>query len=78
MCISISMCFVHWWRTGFVAIAVAEELSVNKEVVGTSFISFNRCCSHVISHDVCASVRYSASAEDLDTVCCFLVCHETS
>lgn len=34
MCISISMCFIHWWRTGFVAIAVAEELSVNKEAVG--------------------------------------------
>lgn len=50
---------------------------MNKEAAGiSSFISFNRCCSHVISHDACVTARYSASVEDLDTVCCFLVCHE--
>lgn len=40
-------------------------------------ISFNSCLSHIISHVVYVSARYSASADDLATVCCFLVCHDT-
>lgn len=58
-------------------IALAEELSVNIVGTGTFIsISFKSCLSLVISHVVCTIALYSASAEDLATVCCFLVCQE--
>lgn len=40
------------------------------------FSSFNKYYNHVISQVVCASAWYSASADDLATVCCFFVCQE--
>lgn len=41
------------------------------------FISSSKCLNYVISHAVRANARYSASVDDLETVCCFFVCQET-
>lgn len=48
-------------------------------IVGTGTcmsIFFNNCFSQVISHVVCVIALYSASTDDLATVCCFFVCQE--
>lgn len=41
------------------------------------FISCSSCLNQVISYVVYASALYSASVDDLATVCCFLVCQDT-
>ena len=41
------------------------------------FNSLRRDCSQEISATKVATLRYSASVEDLETVCCFQECQET-
>jgi len=77
---SISKCLVRSWNTRLAAMWIALRLSqyITGFFVHWIFKSFIKYNSHCISHEVEASALYSASEEDLDTVSCFLVLHETS
>jgi len=75
---SISMCFVHSWNTGFAAICKAARLSQKSRVgrLDGTFKSCIRYCNQPISKQLLSIVRYSASADDLDTFVCFFDFHE--
>ena len=63
---------------GIVAILIAESLSQNNNAASGCGISksLKSCLSHISSHVVEAIALYSASAEDLEMVACFLDFHE--
>ena len=67
---SISICFVLSWNVGLEAIAVVAWLSHNT-VVGIKTFTWRSVISCVI-HITDAKALYSASAEDRETVACFL------
>ena len=75
---SIWICFVLSCWTGFVAMDIADWLSVYSKADCECLIS--KSCkaykSHWISQVVVARARYSASAEDRLTVTCFFDFHE--
>ena len=75
---SISMCFVRSWKTGLLAILVALVLSPwsGVELPTMTPNSQRRRRNQMISALADDIARYSASAEDLDTVVCFLHFHE--
>lgn len=75
---SISMCFVLSWKTGLLAILVALVLSPWRGVELPTGIpnSHKRRWSQIISALAEDIARYSASAEDFETVVCFLHFHE--
>jgi len=70
---SISICFVLSWYMGFEAICKAALLSqcnsIGKSTLAPN--SLNKPYNHTNSATVVAMLLYSASAELLDTVCCF-------
>ena len=75
---SISICFVLSWKTGLLAILVALVLSPWRGVelpTGTPN-SQRRQRSQMISALADDIARYSALAEDFDTMVCFLHFHE--
>ena len=77
-CTSISMCFVRWWKTGFLAIVIALTLSQNSLGGGRlQPIDFNKFMNHISSAVVEAMALYSASAVERDTVACFLAPHDS-
>lgn len=68
------MCFVRSWKVGLLAMAMAARLS-QKTAAGAG----NRICKslrrleiQINSLDTAARARYSASADERDTVACFL------
>ena len=70
---SISMCFVRSWNTRFAAIWRAAWLS-QQRIAGFEWLtpsSFSNERSQVSSQVAFAIDLYSASADDLETVCCF-------
>lgn len=72
------MCFVRAWKTGFLAIAIAEILSQKMEV-GEDCSSYSSAASRRIqmTSEVAAErERYSASVDDLATVTFFLTDHD--
>ena len=77
--LSISICFVLSWKVGLEAMLIAAWLSQKRSacVETSTWKSFNNWCIHINSLVVEANARYSASAEDLKIVVCFLAFHET-
>jgi len=76
---STSICLVRSWNTGFCDIWRADWLSQWRDIgVGwdTPRLS-SKALSLVNSHVVMAIDRYSASAEERETMCCFLVFQDT-
>jgi len=75
---SISICFVRSWKTGFWAMWRAAWLSQYKIMGLERWMSrsWRSVLSHVSSQVVDARARYSASAEEWETVYCFLVRQE--
>ena len=72
---SNSICFVRSWKTGFLAICRALwfwQCNVTGFHLSTP-ISSKSLMSQVTSDAALAIALYSASAEDLETVCCFLL-----
>ena len=70
----ISMCLVYSWNIGFAAMCKVAWLS---QYIRAGFgwlisSSLSKDWSQVSSHVALAIALYSASAEDLETVCCFL------
>ena len=72
---STSMCLVLSWKTGLDAICKAAWLSQMSFICSPfpNLNSWRRCLSHMSSHVAKAIARYSASALDLATTCCFLL-----
>lgn len=67
---SILICFVLWCDTEFFVISTAEELSVKIiDVIVLILISLSKLTNQVTSHDVYASARYFASADDRAIYC---------
>ena len=75
---STSMCLVCSWKTGFLTIWSAAWLSQWSRVGWEWDIPrlWRRSLNHFNSPVTAVMDRYSASAEERDTVCCFLVFHE--
>lgn len=73
-----SICLVRSWNVGLEAMWRAAWLSQNKIAGDEAGIwkSRNSCVIHIISLIVTARARYSASAEELDTMGCFLARHD--
>lgn len=71
---SISICFVSSWKVGFEAMWIAAWLSENKRIGESTMMwkSFSKCYNQKSSLVVAAKALYSASADDLETVACFL------
>ena len=71
---SISICLVRSWNTGFEAMWIAARLSEKSTALDDSSTpkSPRSCCSQINSLAAVAIARYSASADDFDTVVCFL------
>jgi len=77
---SISICFVCLWKTGLAVICKAAWLSQNNgawAVYGV-FKSCSIKSNQVSSKHVLAIARYSTSANDLETLACFLDFYEMS
>ena len=76
---SISMCFILSWKTGLLAILIALVLSPWRGVELPTMTpnSQRRRRSQMISALANNITQYSASAEDFETVVCFLHFHET-
>lgn len=75
----MSMCLVRSWNKGLAAMCRAALLS-QYNVAGSEKItpmSENKPVIQTISQEVVAMALYSASAEDLQTVLCFLVPQDT-
>ena len=68
------MCFVRSWKTGLAAICNAAWLSQYNNAGSDSetFKSWRMYLNQVNSKQVFVIARYSASADDLDTLVCFL------
>jgi len=71
---SNSICLVRSWKTGFLAIYIAAKLShlTRIGVIDEMVNSARSLLSHVSSAVTPRRLQYSASAEDNDTVTCFL------
>ena len=71
---SILMCFVLSWYIGFTAICMAALLSQNNFTgnVNFQFSSANKTINQITYNVALAMLLYSASAELLDMVLCFL------
>lgn len=69
----ISICFVHSWKTGLVAIWIANLLSqsIGTGVVCRTTNSVSKLETHTTSVTVEARLLYSASVELLKMVDCF-------
>ena len=77
---SISICFVCLWKTGLAAICKATWLSQNNGAWAVCGV-FKSCSiksNQVSAKHVLAIARYSTSADDLETLACFLDFHEIS
>ena len=66
---SISICFMWWWKTGFLAMLLSQY-NVGEGI--KKLMLFRRYINHISSVVVDANARYSASAVEQDTVACFL------
>jgi hypothetical protein len=77
---SISRCLVLSWNTGLEAMCIALWLSQYKTggLLQVAFKSCKRYNNHCSSQTAEARDLYSASDEDLATVCYFLALHEMS
>lgn len=74
---SISMCLVRSWNTGLAAMWMAARLSQKNGTVPACLTSkcYNNMRNHMILHVVLAVTRYSTSAEERETIVCFLERH---
>jgi len=70
---SISICFVRSWCTELATIWMAARLSQYNWVEIRTIKSWNKVRSQIISQAVVAIERYSTSAEERETVVCFLI-----
>lgn len=75
---STSICFVHSWKTRFLAMGKAVWLSQLSHIGPLCKIprSKSKVLSHLSSQVIVAIERYFASIEECDMVCCFLVFQE--
>lgn len=76
---SISKYFILLWKVKFDAmwISFCESQYEISYFLHMTPKSFKRYKSHCNSHVVVDKARYSASEDDLEIVCCFLVIHDT-
>ena len=75
---STSICFVRSWKTWFKLIWIAGLLSLCIVIshLWSNHISRSNALTHFSSRLTSCIARYSTSADEHETVSCFLVCHE--
>lgn len=75
---SISLCFVHSWKMGLTTMWRVAWLSQYKgiEVVTGTRKSCKSCLSQTSTLVVVAMTGYYTSAEEWETMVCFLECHK--
>lgn len=76
---SISIYLVCSWKTGLATMCKVAWLLLQYSNIGTEKEMprvWSKLCSHKSSLTVNDIARYSASAEEHETILCFLVCHE--